>query len=127
MVAAFMGTGGTPQVNAANASVGVEDDLSGLGRGGAGRGGRNNAKREGGGAFKVARQFLKGLFGGGGGGGLGGAFGGGGTDSTVATESNVAAMAGQGATSGLPTCADDGTIQMVFHQVSSSVIGNKNE
>lgn len=116
MVAAFMGTGAGPQVNAANASVGVEDDLAGLQRGGSGRGGRggvNGKREEQGGRWRVAaRQFLKGLFGGGAG------RGGGGTDSAVATESNVAAMAGQGATSGLPTCADDGTIEMVFHQVS---------
>ncbi|AEO66255.1 uncharacterized protein THITE_34861 [Thermothielavioides terrestris NRRL 8126] len=31
-------------------------------------------------------------------------------------ETNVAATAGKGASSGLPTCADDGTITMVFHQ-----------
>ncbi|KAK4155880.1 hypothetical protein C8A00DRAFT_41609 [Chaetomidium leptoderma] len=112
MIASFMGTGTAPRVNAANSSVGVEDDLSGLG-GGGGRGGRaGQNKREevgGGGALKVARQFLKGLLG-----GLGG--GGGGTKSTVATESNVAATAGEGASSGLPTCADDGSIEMVFHQ-----------
>lgn len=107
MISSFMGSGTAPSVNAANASVGVEDDLSGLGR--AGRGGRQGQKREAeqsGGALKVARQFFKGLF------------GGGGTDSAVATESNVAATAGAGADSGLPTCADDGTIEMVFHQVS---------
>ncbi|KAK4032694.1 hypothetical protein C8A01DRAFT_20265 [Parachaetomium inaequale] len=73
MVAAFMGSGAGPaSVNAANASVGVEDDLGGLRGGKAGR--------------------------------------------AAATESNVAAMAGTGATSGLPTCSDDGTIEMVFHQ-----------
>jgi hypothetical protein len=118
MVAAFMGTGSGPaSVNAANASVGVEDDLGGL-RGG-NRGG--NAKREqeehGSGAVKVARQFLNRLFGGGAGRG-GAAGGGGGTVSAAATEGNVAAMAGTGATSGMPTCSDDGTIEMVFHQVS---------
>ncbi len=102
MVASFMGTGSTPSVNAANASVGVEDDLSGLGRGG-----RNNNKREEGSGL-VVRQFLKGLF------------GGGGTTSKVATESNVAATAGNGADTGLPTCGDDGSIEMVFHQVSFS-------
>jgi hypothetical protein len=63
----------------------------------------------------VARQFLQGLFGGGGGRGGGG---GGGQASQVSTESNVAAMAGNGANAGLPTCADDGSIEMVFHQVS---------
>ena len=33
------------------------------------------------------------------------------------TESAVAATAGNGATSGLPTCSDDGTVTMTFHQV----------
>lgn len=127
MVAAFMGSGAGVSVNAANVSVGVEDDLTGLGGdgngngngngGGRGRGGRfGQDKRDGGsgGAVKVVRQFFQGLFGGGRGGG-------GGEDSQVATETNVAAMAGNGASSGLPTCADDGSIEMVFHQVSCSV------
>ncbi|KAK4125822.1 hypothetical protein N657DRAFT_670013 [Parathielavia appendiculata] len=137
MISAFMGTGDAalPRVNAANASVGVEDDLSGLTQGSSGsgsgssgtsRGGRrfgqggrnnNNKKRreeeawQGGKAVKVARQFFQGLF------------GGGGTDSTVATESNVAAMAGTGASSGLPTCGDDGSIEMVFHQINQDGAG----
>jgi hypothetical protein len=101
MVASFMGTGGAPSVNAANVSVGVEDDLSGLGRAG-----RGNNKREEEGSGLVVRQFLKGLF------------GGGGTASKVATETNVAATAGNGADTGLPTCGDDGSIEMVFHQAS---------
>ncbi|KAK0751449.1 hypothetical protein B0T18DRAFT_318859 [Schizothecium vesticola] len=33
-----------------------------------------------------------------------------------ATEVNVAATRGEGAASGLPTCGDDGSIEMVFHQ-----------
>ena len=40
-----------------------------------------------------------------------------------ATESGVAAAAGQGATSGLPTCADDGTITMTLHQVNQEGAG----
>ncbi|KAL2140456.1 hypothetical protein VTI28DRAFT_3774 [Corynascus sepedonium] len=98
MVAAFMGTGAAPpNVSAETASVGVEDDLGGLSN------------------FRIgARQLLKGLFGGGGGRGQA---------SAVKTESNVAAMAGQGATSGLPTCADDGTITMVFHQINQDGAG----
>lgn len=94
----------------ANASVGVEDDLSRLGAGG--RGGRGNQRRkyyitllvglcgterwlmvllvaDGEGPMKVARQFLNGLF------------GGGGTASTVKRESNVAAAAREGAGWGL--------------------------
>ncbi|KAK4233632.1 hypothetical protein C8A03DRAFT_38644 [Achaetomium macrosporum] len=114
MISAFMGTGAAPSVNAANASVGVEDDLSAL------RSNNNNNRRaaqeEGGsGMRKVARQFLKNL--------LGGLGGGGGTKSTVATETNVAATAGTGATEGLPTCADDGSIEMVFHQINQDGAG----
>ena len=36
-----------------------------------------------------------------------------------AVENGVAAGAGTGATSGLPTVGDDGTINMVYHQVRS--------
>lgn len=119
MVANFMGTGnGVVATNNGSASsVGVEDDLSGL-AGGRRGGGRNNNRRDApaqsGGFMKYPRQLLKGLLG-----GLGGGRGGnGGTASTVAAETNVAATAGEGASSGLPTCADDGSIEMVFHQVT---------
>ena len=45
MVANFMGGATAPRVNAANASVGVEDDLSGLGAGaGSGRGRQQNRR-----------------------------------------------------------------------------------
>ncbi|KAK0636451.1 hypothetical protein B0T17DRAFT_605193 [Bombardia bombarda] len=47
----------------------------------------------------------------------------GGTKSDVATETNVAATAGAGANSGLPTCSDDGTITMVFHQINQDGAG----
>lgn len=50
---------------------------------------------------------------------LGGLTGGGkGQKSNKAAESAVAASAGEGASSGLPTCADDGTVTMTFRQVS---------
>jgi hypothetical protein len=39
------------------------------------------------------------------------------------TETGVSAAAGQGATSGLPTCADDGTITMTYHQVNQDGAG----
>ncbi len=106
MVANFMGTGSAPKVNAASAGVGVEDDISALGN-------KKKTQRSEAGLGLVARQFLKGLQG-----LFGGGAGGGGTTPTVKTESTVAATAGEGATSGLPTCADDGTITMTFHQVS---------
>lgn len=129
MVANFMGTanGPAPTNNGSASSVGQEDDLSAVSAatGGRGRNNNNNNRRgattptesSGGGVMKYfRRQFLKGLF------------GSGGTKSTVATETNVAATAGEGASSGLPTCADDGSIEMVFHQVSHchvSRIGDK--
>lgn len=107
MVANFMGTanGPAPTNNGSASSAGVEDDLSALGSSGRGRGRNNNDRKRDSGLLKYPRQFLQGLF------------GGGGTESTVATETNVAATAGEGATSGLPTCADDGSVEMVFHQV----------
>ncbi|KAK3307178.1 uncharacterized protein B0T15DRAFT_432532 [Chaetomium strumarium] len=79
MIAAFMGAGTAPSVNATNASVGVEDDLSG------------RKKKE--------------------------------EATTVAKETMVAQTAGTGATEGLPTCADDGTIEMVFHQINQDGAG----
>jgi hypothetical protein len=39
------------------------------------------------------------------------------------TEQGVAKAAGTGATSGMPTCADDGTITMTFHQVNQDGAG----
>ncbi|KAM7185983.1 Protein of unknown function (DUF3129) domain containing protein [Naviculisporaceae sp. PSN 640] len=122
MVANFMGTGtGLVATNNGSASsVGVEDDLSALGGGRRAGGNRNNDRRDApaqsGGIMKYPRQFLQGLFGGGRGGNRG-------TESAVATEQNVAATAGEGATSGLPTCADDGSIEMVFHQINQDGAG----
>lgn len=104
MIANFMGGAAAPTNNGANSSVGVEDDLRGTPA--ATGSGRNRAPR---GKLMFARQLLGGL--------LSGLRGGGGTESTQATETNVAATAGAGAASGLPTCGDDGSIEMVFHQV----------
>jgi len=94
-------------------------DQLGLGGGTKAKGAKQNRRdaQAQGGALKVARQFLKGLLG-----GLGGGAGAG-QASTVKTESNVAALAGQGATSGLPTCSDDGTVTMVFHQINQDGAG----
>jgi len=39
------------------------------------------------------------------------------------TETGVAASAGVGATKGLPTCSDDGTLTMNFHQVNQDGAG----
>lgn len=50
--------------------------------------------------------------------------GGSGTKTPEGTvETGVAAAAGQGATSGLPTTADDGTLTMTFHQVNQDGAG----
>lgn len=133
MIANFMGNGAAPSNNGANSSVGVEDNIPASG---AGNNNNNNRRDQAPGMAVVARQFLKNLLGGLGGGaggagaaggggaagllgGLGGLGGGGqGTASATATEVNVAATRGEGAASGLPTCGDDGSIEMVFHQVS---------
>lgn len=132
-----MGNGAAPNNNGANSSVGVEDNIPSSGAGN--NNNNNNRRDQAPGMVVVARQFLKNLLGGLGGGaagaagaagaggggaagllgGLGGLGGGGqGTASAAATEVNVAATRGEGAASGLPTCGDDGSIEMVFHQVS---------
>ncbi|KAF2683917.1 hypothetical protein K458DRAFT_431555 [Lentithecium fluviatile CBS 122367] len=116
MVAAFMGTGAAaaPPVNqGASGSVGVEDNIP------------QNAQ----GAQR--RQLLGGLLGGkgkGAGGGAGatgiaGLLGGGGTKAEGPPETRVAAAAGQGASSGMPTAADDGTVDMTFRQINQDGAG----
>jgi Egh16-like virulence factor len=48
----------------------------------------------------------------------------GGTKTAPGTvENGVAAAAGQGAASGLPTCSDDGVVTMTFHQVNQDGAG----
>jgi hypothetical protein len=110
MVSAFMGQGAAPPANqGASGSVGVEDNIQQPGQ---------------------KRQFLGGLLGGGAGGGAGGAaggaagatgiaglLGGGGDKSNGPPEARVAAAVGAGSASGLPTCADDGTVTMTLRQV----------
>lgn len=105
MVGAFMGAGTAPPANqGASGSVGVEDNIQVPGQ--------------------RKRQFLSNLFGGGNKGGTAGAtgiaglFGGGGDKSNGPPESRVAAAVGAGASRGLPTCADDGTVTMTLRQVS---------
>jgi hypothetical protein len=99
MITNFMGGAAAPTNAGANATVGVEDNV-----GGAAAAKSTKAKPVARGNW-VARQ-LTGLFGGGG-------------TKTTGSETNVKATAGTGASQGLPTCADDGTIEMVFHQVRS--------
>lgn len=111
MVGAFMGQGAAPPANqGASGSVGVEDNIP-----------QNAQKRQ-------LLGALGGLFGGGGGaGGAGGAagatgiaglLGGGGQKSNGPPEARVAAAQGAGGSTGLPTCADDGTVTMTLRQVS---------
>ncbi|KAG9384748.1 Cell surface protein [Pyrenophora tritici-repentis] len=119
MVGAFMGAGAAPPANnGAAASVGVEDNIP-----------QANQKR----------QFLSNLLGGLGGGKVGGAggatggkagatgiaglLGGGGEKVDGPPETRVAAAVGAGATSGLPTCADDGTVTMTLRQINQDGAG----
>ncbi|KAK0620073.1 hypothetical protein B0T14DRAFT_586110 [Immersiella caudata] len=116
MIANFMGGAPAPTNNGANSSVGVEDNLGGAGAA-TGRGNRAQQRRKT--RMISARQFLDRILG-----GLGGALGGGGgTESAEPTETNVAATAGAGASSGLPTCGDDGSVEMVFHQINQDGAG----
>lgn len=111
MIQSFMGNGNAPTNQGASDSVGVEDDLSALGS--SRFGGDRRKKRQ-----------LGNLFGGFGG------FGGGGSSSTSEGEKNefseetsVAAAAGSGANSGLPTCSDDGEITLTMRQINQDGAG----
>ncbi|RGP79804.1 hypothetical protein FLONG3_2118 [Fusarium longipes] len=114
MIANFLGTSGganVPTNNASSAGVGVEDDLSGLNRAG-----RNNNRKQ---KKRQLGNLLGGLFGGGGiGGGLGG--GNSGNKADKPAESSVAATAGEGASSGLPTCSESGEITMTYRQANGA-------
>ncbi|KAM5347941.1 hypothetical protein ACJ41O_007765 [Fusarium nematophilum] len=104
MISNFLGTGGgnaAPTNDGANAGVGVEDDLSNLPDQQ-----RRRHKRQRGG-------FLSGLFGG----------GGQGDKNETPEETSVAASAGDGSTSGLPTAADDGSVNMTFRQINQDGAG----
>jgi len=111
MVGAFMGQGAAPPANnGASGSVGVEDNIQQPGQ---------------------KRQFLGGLLGGGAGGagggagatGIAGLLGGGGDKVNGPPEARVAAAVGQGASGGLPTCADDGTVTMTLRQINQDGAG----
>lgn len=119
MIAAFMGSGTAPTNQGTSGATGVEDDLTASA-------GAGNANK---------RQLLAGLLGGLGGGkqsgaaggaagatGIAGLLGGGGTKASGPPEARVAAAAGQGATSGLPTANADGTVDMTFRQVRISTL-----
>lgn len=107
MIGAFMGAGALPPANqGTSGSVGVEDNiqqkrqlLGGLLGGGAGKGGNAGAT------------------------GIGGLLGGGGAKSNGPPEARVAAAQGAGASTGLPTCADDGTVTMTLRQINQDGAG----
>ncbi|KAK5636647.1 hypothetical protein RRF57_012360 [Xylaria bambusicola] len=102
MIANFMdASAGAPTNKGAASSAGVEDDLSAL----------KGTKRD------NKRGILSNLFGGAGGDSSSG------TKSEKAVENIVAASAGQGTTSGLPTCSDDGSITMTFRQINQDGAG----
>jgi len=117
-VGTFMGASGaaagTAATKAAATKRGLLDGLLGGGKKAGAAGG----------ATKAA--------GGGAGGLLGGLLGGGGAQANAATgtktpkgtsEDAVAKAAGSGASSGLPTAAEDGTVTMTFHQVNQDGAG----
>ena len=79
------------------------------------------AQSSGNGILKEKRGLLSGLLGGGGNSGAPTSQG---TKTPQGTTENaVAQTAGKGKTSGLPTCADDGTVTMTFHQVNQDGAG----
>lgn len=108
MIKVFMGDMDVAQAptNGANSGVGQEDDLSNAPA--AAKGNKQN---------KV-RQLLAGLLGGGGGGANAK-----GTKSTGPPEANVKAMAGAGASNGMPTANEDGTVDVTFRQINQDGAG----
>ncbi|KAM0190408.1 hypothetical protein ACHAPI_009397 [Fusarium lateritium] len=111
MISSFLGGGNgaaanVPTNNGTNAGVGVEDDLSNLSKN------RNNRQKK-----RQLGGFLGGLFGGGGRGG------GGGNKNEQPEETSVAATAGEGANSGLPTASDNGEVTLTYRQVNQDGAG----
>ncbi|KAK7749322.1 hypothetical protein SLS62_008173 [Diatrype stigma] len=107
MIQSFMSGAAAPTNDGAADATGVEDDIdqSQL------RDGRRSKQTRG------LGSFLSGLFGG------GQDNSGAGNKTETAAETNVAATAGKGAASGLPTCADDGSITMTFRQINQDGAG----
>ncbi|KAF1954447.1 cell surface protein [Byssothecium circinans] len=117
MISAFMGTGTAPTNNGASGATGVEDNIPQSAQGG--------QKRQLLGGLLGGKGKGKGKAAGGGGGatGIAGLLGGGGTKAEGPPESGVAAAAGQGATAGMPTAGDDGSINMTFRQINQDGAG----
>jgi hypothetical protein len=106
MISNFLGGGNgaanVPTNNGTTAGVGVEDDLSNL------PANRNNRQKK-----RQLGGFLGGLFGGG--------RGGGGDKNETPEETSVAATAGEGASSGLPTASDNGEVTLTYRQVRNNL------
>ncbi|RYP75496.1 hypothetical protein DL771_002381 [Monosporascus sp. 5C6A] len=129
MIRTFMSGATAPTNDGAADSVGVEDNID-QGQLQGGQGGQDAQDAQGGqdaqdGEDGQGRQGgLRGIFGRQFGGFLSGLFGGGGGQETEKPKEDiVAASAGQGATAGLPTCADDGAITMTFRQINQDGAG----
>ncbi|RWA12772.1 hypothetical protein EKO27_g2319 [Xylaria grammica] len=103
MIGNFMNGAAVPPTNeGAASSAGVEDDLSAL------KGAKQNKRG-------IIGDFLSGI--------TGGSSGNKGTKSEQGQEKSIAASAGKGATSGLPTSSDDGSITMTFRQINQDGAG----
>ncbi|KAH7041360.1 uncharacterized protein B0I36DRAFT_344971 [Microdochium trichocladiopsis] len=114
MIANFMSGVAAPTNNGAEGAPGVEDNIpSNIGS--ASRGGRTNNNR------RQLGNLLGGLLGGIGGGGRGGNAAG--QKTSTASETSVAATAGQGATNGLPTASDDGKVTVTYRQINQDGAG----
>ncbi|KAF5681237.1 hypothetical protein FHETE_26 [Fusarium heterosporum] len=110
MISNFLGAGNgaasVPTNNGTNAGVGVEDDLRDLPQNR-----QNRIKRE----KRQLRNLFGGLFGGGGQGQ--------GEKTETTEETSVAATAGEGSTSGLPTASDNGEVTMTYRQINQDGAG----
>ncbi|KAI1848506.1 hypothetical protein JX265_008713 [Neoarthrinium moseri] len=115
MINSFMGAGAAPTNN--GTGVGVEDDIpANVGASNkASKASKNNKVRS---AKLRNRQLLAGLLGGGAGGSNAK-----GVKSSTPQETMVAATAGTGASGGLPTAADDGTVELQFRQINQDGAG----
>ncbi|KAI2601783.1 hypothetical protein GGR54DRAFT_626965 [Hypoxylon sp. NC1633] len=101
MIQNFMGGASAPTNNGSAESVGVEDNIPAN---------INNRSKF---STRGLADFFSGLSGG----------GSSGQKTETAAETSVASTAGKGATSGLPTCADDGSITMTFRQINQDGAG----
>lgn len=106
MIQNFMGGQAAPTNNGSADSVGQEDNIP-----------ANIPERRSKSFIRGLGDLFSGLTGGAGGGKNAG------TKSEKPVETMVAATAGNGATSGLPTCSDDGSITMTFRQINQDGAG----